>query len=39
MKNMQHLTCFVPGMLALGAMHETDQERKKRDLVTARALM
>ena len=38
-KNMQHLTCFVPGMLALGAWHEKDEERKKRDLTTARALM
>ena len=37
-KSMQHLTCFVSGMLALSTLHEKDVIRKTRDLETARGL-
>ena len=30
-KNMQHLTCFASGMLALGSYHETDVLKKTQD--------
>ena len=26
---MEHLTCFVPGWLALGAQYQTDTKRQK----------
>mmetsp|Transcript_14477 Transcript_14477/g.48496 ORF Transcript_14477/g.48496 Transcript_14477/m.48496 type:complete len:462 (+) Transcript_14477:1012-2397(+) len=32
---MEHLSCFVPGWLALGAVHQTDPERKARHLAIA----
>ena len=38
-KSLQHLTCFVGGMLALGAHNERNQTRRVRDLVTARGVM
>lgn len=37
-KQMQHLTCFVGGMLALGARHERNAQRASRDLERARGL-
>lgn len=37
-KRMEHLTCFASGMLALGALHETDVLRKTRDIEAARGL-
>lgn len=37
-KQMQHLTCFVGGMLALGSTHESDSRRASRDLEKARGL-
>ena len=38
-KSMQHLTCFVGGMLGLGSHNERNETRRVRDLVTARGLM
>jgi len=38
---MEHLTCFLPGLLALGAYTHVDglkSEQSKRDLATAKAL-
>ena len=37
-KNMQHLTCFASGMLALSSYHETDILKKTQDLEIARGL-
>lgn len=39
---MDHLVCFVPGILALGAYNDPlgfDSKRAKRDLSVAKALM
>ena len=36
---MDHLACFVPGMLALGVAHKPDAPSAARDMQTARELM
>ena len=36
---MDHLACFVPGMLALGVVHKPDAPTAARDMQTARELM
>ena len=40
-KNMEHLTCFTGGMLALGAYYDPrgmESERARRDMKTAKAI-
>ena len=36
--SMEHLTCFVPGWLALGAPHQTDAAREARHMALAKQL-
>ena len=36
--SMEHLTCFVPGWLALGAQHQSDAARKSHHLALAASL-
>ena len=41
-RKMDHLVCFMPGTMALGAMNDplgVDSDRAKRDLAVAKALM
>ncbi|KAJ0399297.1 hypothetical protein ATCC90586_005220 [Pythium insidiosum] len=39
LQRMDHLLCFVPGMLALGTLHDPDERKNERHLALAKRLM